>query len=156
METGEPQSCQPLVDLTGRGEQGVWKDLGQLVCRVGEKRCPLRKSGELPFLDATDSGSLRSIHLLLCGSLMQPNMSQWEANPELSGDQQSLIDRFVKLRTVSEVCILAACGKVCSIELGFLHRTSERRCARWESFLGFQLNPPSKRSCWMIVLRSPA
>jgi len=27
---------------------------------------------------------------------------QWEANPELSGDQQSLIDRFVRLRTVSE------------------------------------------------------
>jgi len=147
METGEPRSRQQLVDLTGRGEQGIRKNLGRLVCRVGEEHCPLRTSGELSFVDATDPGSLYSLHPLLCGSFIQSNLSQWEANPELSEDQQSLIDRFVKLRTVSEVCIPAACRKVRSIDLLFFHRKFERRCVRWETFQRLPLNPSSKRSC---------
>ena len=31
------------------------------------------------------------------------NLSQWEANPDLPEKEKTLIDRFVKLRTVSEV-----------------------------------------------------
>ena len=147
MEAGEPRNCQQLVDFTGREEQGVRRDPRHFVCRVGKKHRPLRRGGELPFVDSTDSGSLHSLRPFLRRSFIQSNLSQWEANPELPGDQQSLIDRFVRLRTVSEVCVFVACRKIRSIDLGFLHRTFERRCVRWENFLGLPLNPSSKRSC---------
>ena len=45
-------------------------------------------------------------------SLIKTNLLQWEANPELPEDHQSLIDRFVKLRTISEVRRFPAWHKV--------------------------------------------
>jgi hypothetical protein len=87
---------------------------------------------------------------------MQSNLSQWEANPELPEEQKALIDRFIKLRIVSEVRVFTAWYKVSSNDPGSLHRTFERRCVRWERLLGSPSNPSSKRNYWMIVSQSRA
>lgn len=78
---------------------------------MGEKRRPLRGSGELSVLAAASPGSCS--FLPFNPPFVHSNSSQWEANPELSEGQQSLIDRFVKLRTASEVCIFTSCRNFC-------------------------------------------
>jgi phosphomevalonate kinase len=85
---------------------------------VEEKHRRLRRSGELSFVVATDSGQGSSTKFLVChGSLTHSNPSQWEANPELPEEQKSLIDRFVQLRTVSEVRPTRLWRKVCETDL---------------------------------------